>query len=44
MPAQVLLELSGSGGDNRGTEEIVTDIKNARKNSLRFKEDTDVFT
>jgi hypothetical protein len=44
MPAQVLLELSGSWEDSRLAEEIVTDIKKARKNCSRFKEDTDVFT
>ena len=44
FPAQVLLELSGSWEDSRGTDEIISDIKNARKNSSRFKEDSDVFT
>jgi hypothetical protein len=44
MPAQVLLELSGSWGDSRSADEIVSDIKNARKNSSRFKAGSDVFT
>ena len=43
-PAQVLLELSGSWEDNRGADKIISDIKKARKNSSRFKEDSDVFT
>jgi len=43
MPAQVLLELSGSWEDSRSADEIVSDIKIARKNSSRFKEDSDVF-
>jgi len=44
IPAQVLLELSGSWEDSRGADEIISDIKNARKNSSRFKEGSDVFT
>ncbi len=44
MPAQILLELSGSWEDTRSADEIVSDIKNARKNSSRFKEGSDVFT
>ena len=44
MPAQVLLELSGYWEDNRSADEIVSDIKHARKNSSRFKEGCDVFT
>ena len=43
-PAQVLLELSGSWEDSRDADEIISDIKNARKNSSRFKEGSDVFT
>jgi hypothetical protein len=35
-PAQVLLELSGSWEDNRGADEIISDIKKARKNSSRY--------
>jgi len=44
LPAQVLLELSGSWKDSQGAEEIISDIKNARKNTSRFKEGRDVFT
>ena len=44
MPAQILLELSGSWEDNRSADEIVSDIKTARKNSSRFKGSSDVFT
>ena len=44
MPAQILLELSGSWEDNRSADEIVSDIKNARKNSSRFKGSSDVFS
>ncbi len=43
-PAQVLLALSGSWEDNRDADEIISDIKSARKNSLKFKESSDVFT
>jgi hypothetical protein len=44
IPAQVLLELSGSWEDNREADEIISDTKKARRNSLRFKEKSDVFT
>ncbi len=44
MPAQILMELSGSWEDSRCADEIISDIKNARKSSMRFKEDSDVFT
>ena len=44
IPAQVLLKLSGSWKDSRGADEIISDIKNARKNTSRFKEGRDVFT
>jgi hypothetical protein len=44
MPAQVLLELSGSWEDSRSADEIVADIKKERKNSSRFKAGSDVFT
>lgn len=44
MPAQTLLELSGSWEDSRDADEIISDIKAARKNSSKFKEDSDVFT
>lgn len=44
MPAQALLDLSGSWEDSRSADEIVSDIKNARKNSSRFQEGSDVFT
>lgn len=45
MPAQVLLELSGSWEDSsRSADEIISDIKNARKNSSRSMEGSDVFT
>lgn len=43
-PAQVLLELSGSWEDSRDADEIISDIKSARKNSSRLKEGSDVFT
>ena len=36
-PAQVLLELSGSWIDDRGAEEIIVDIKRARKNSNKLE-------
>jgi hypothetical protein len=36
--AQVLLELSGSWEDSRGQEEIVAQIKSARKNSRKLME------
>ena len=44
IPAQILLELAGSWEDSRSANEIISDIKNARKNATRFKEDADVFT
>lgn len=44
MPAQALLDLSGSWEDSRSAVEIVSDIKNARKKSSRFQERPDVFT
>jgi hypothetical protein len=37
-PAQVLLELSGSWEDNRKPEDIVKEIKRARKNSKKLKQ------
>ena len=37
-PAQVLLELSGSWEDNREPEDIVKEIKRARKNSKKIKQ------
>ena len=37
-PAQVLLELSGSWEDNRKSEDIVKEIKRARKNSKKLKQ------
>ena len=37
-PAQVLLELSGSWEDNRKPEDILKDIKRARKNSKKLKQ------
>jgi superfamily I DNA/RNA helicase len=44
MPAQVFLELSRSWVDRRSADDIVADIRNARKNSSRFQEGADVFT
>ena len=44
MPAQVLLDLSGSWEDTRSADEIASDIKSARRNSSRFKGNSDVFT
>jgi plasmid stability protein len=35
-PAQVLLELSGTWEDERSAEEIVRDIKKARRNSKKL--------
>ncbi len=35
-PAQVLLELSGSWEDDRGAEQIVREIKSARKSSRKL--------
>jgi len=37
-PAEVLLELSGSWDDSRSAEQIVDDIRRARKNSTSRKE------
>ena len=36
-PAQVLLELSGSWEDDRDAQEIITKIKNVRKNSKKLR-------
>ena len=36
-PAQVLLELSGSWVDDRHSEEIVREIKRARRNSKKLR-------
>lgn len=36
-PAQVLLELSGSWADDRHPEEIVREIKKARRNSKKLQ-------
>ncbi len=36
-PAQVLLELSGSWSDDRTPEEIVREIKSARRNSRKLR-------
>jgi len=36
-PAQVLLDLSGSWDDPRSADQIVSDIKRARKGSKRFE-------
>jgi len=35
-PAQALLDISGSWEDERNAEEIITDIKEARKNSKKL--------
>jgi hypothetical protein len=35
-PAQVLLELSGSWQDSRATEQIVAELKKARRNSKKL--------
>lgn len=37
-PAQVLLELSGSWEDAKPPEQIIEDLKKARKNSQKFKQ------
>jgi hypothetical protein len=37
-PAEVLLELSGSWQDERSADDIISDIKNSRKNSKKIKE------
>lgn len=44
MPADILLELSGSWEDSRSADEIVAGIKDARKSLSRFKGSSDVFT
>jgi hypothetical protein len=36
-PAQVLLELSGSWEDDKSSEEIISEIKRARRNSDKLK-------
>ncbi len=36
-PGQVLLDLSGSWDDSRNSEEIISHIKKARKNSNKLK-------
>lgn len=36
-PAQVLLELSGSWQDDRKSEQIIDEIKKARKTSVKLK-------
>ena len=38
MPAQILLELSGAWEDGRSAEEIVADLKQARKNTAPARE------
>ena len=38
MPAQALLELVGSWEDGRTAEEIVADLKAARKNTVQARE------
>jgi hypothetical protein len=42
--AQTLLELKGSWEDSRSAEQIVEDIKSARRSSRKFSEGFDVFT
>ncbi|MDY7033879.1 MAG: hypothetical protein SVY10_18450 [Thermodesulfobacteriota bacterium] len=37
-PAQVLLELSGSWADSKEPEEIITQIRSTRKNSMKLNE------
>ena len=37
-PAQILLDLFGSWEDNRGSAQILAQIKKARRNSKKFKE------
>ena len=44
MPAQILLELAGSWKDSQDADEIISNIKNARKNSSRLKKNSNVFT
>ena len=43
-PAQALLALAGSWEDSREADEILAEIKSARKNSSRFEDGADVFT
>ncbi len=38
MPAQVLLEMSGSWEDEKPAEEIISELKKARKNMPRTRE------
>jgi hypothetical protein len=38
LPAQVLLELSGSWEDGKTADEIITDLKQSRKSRLSAKE------
>jgi hypothetical protein len=40
--AEILLELSGSWDDERSAEEIIAEIKGARKNSARLSEGLNV--
>lgn len=37
-PAQILLELSGSWEDNRNADEIIRQIRSARKNSNKLQD------
>lgn len=41
-PAEVLLRLAGSWKDERPAEEIIAEIRAARKNSIRLSEGLDV--
>jgi hypothetical protein len=41
-PAEVLLGLAGSWADERPAEEIIAEIKAARKSSIRLSEELDV--
>ena len=41
-PAEVLLGLAGSWNDERPAEEIIAEIRAARKNSIRLSEGLDV--
>ena len=43
-PAQILLELAGSWQDDLGADEIILDLKKARKNSSKMTKDSNVFT
>ena len=42
-PTDEFLSLSGAWSDERGAEEIINDIRSARKNSSRFADDSRVF-